>query len=78
MGHDILSKLCAQVTCKVHKSKRRDGSYMQELRHPFIEGPHITLQDTIPWEFHPCQETDGNDGQKTGPRSVASSFNMTP
>ena len=67
------STLCVRVTCKVHKSVRRDDNYMREPCHPFYRG-NIYLQETILWRFHPCQETFGRDRQKTEPNSVASSF----
>ena len=57
------STICVRVTCKVHKSVRRDDNYMREPWHPFYRG-NIYLQETILWGFHPCQETLGRDGQK--------------
>ena len=62
-----------RVTCKVHKSVRRDDNYIREPCHPFYRGD-IYLQETILWGFHPCLETFGRDGKKNGPNSVASSF----
>ena len=67
------STLYVRVTCKVHKSVRRDDNYMRELCYLFYKGD-IYLQENILWGFHPCQETFGKDGQKTGPNSVVSSF----
>ena len=66
------STLCVRVTCKVHKLVRRDDSYMQEPCHHFYKGD-IYLQETILWEFHPCQEC-WKRWAKTRPNSVASSF----
>ena len=54
------SALCIRVTCKVHKSVRRDDNYMRELYHPFYKGD-IYLQETNLWGFHPYQETLGRD-----------------
>ena len=41
--------------------------------HPFHRGD-LYLQETIPWGFHPCQETVWKRCAKTGPSSFASSF----
>ena len=67
------STLCIRVTCKVHKSVRRDDNYMREPCHPFYRGD-IYLQETILWWFHPCQRDFWKRWAKTGPNSVASSF----
>ena len=60
------STLCVRVTCKVHKSMRRDDNYMREPCRPFYRGD-IYLQETILWGFHPSQETFGRDGQTLDP-----------
>ena len=65
MSHDFRAH-CVRVTCKVHKSARRDDNYMREPCHPFYRGD-IYLQETILWGFHPCQETFGRDGQNLDP-----------
>ena len=67
------SQRCVRVTCKAHKSVRRDGNYMREPCHPFYRGD-IYLQETILSGFHRCQETFGRDEQNTGPNSVATPF----
>ena len=61
-----LSTLCVRITCKVHKSEKRDDNYMRELCHPFYRGD-IHLQDTTLCGFDPCQEAVGKDGQKLDP-----------
>ena len=60
------STLCVRVTCKVHKSVRRNDNYTREPCHPFYRG-EIYLQEIILWAFHPCQEIFGRDGQKLDP-----------
>ena len=39
---------------------------MREPCQPFYRGD-IYLQETILWEFDPCQETVGRNGQKLDP-----------